>query len=147
MRTDPLVTAAALAAPAQLGGIAPFIVGLFVVAILIGAIVVGRRVRDREPPPPSQPQRRQGAWQTRQEHERGPSSPDHGPGHTHDEESVGYVTEHHESDEMQTEANGERRLPHEMRNPGSHPEELSEERKKWDPGSSGAFGSGGGGHH
>ncbi|MGI5338377.1 DUF6479 family protein [Streptomyces sp. CA-181903] len=42
---------------------------------------------------------------------------------------------------------GERVLPHELRNPGSHEEELTEEQRKWNPGSSGAFGSGGGGHH
>ncbi|GHC67328.1 DUF6479 family protein [Streptomyces cinnamoneus] len=142
MRTDHMD----LALPHWVGGTAPFIVGLCVCALLILAFVYGQRWRDREPPPPSNPQRRQGSWQTRQEHDLGPASPDHGPGHNDDEESaVGYVTEHRESDQLQTEANGERVLPHEINNPGSHPEERSEDRKKWDPGSSGAFGSGGGG--
>ncbi|MFC5148134.1 DUF6479 family protein [Streptomyces aureoversilis] len=137
-----------LAAPHWAGGIIQFIVGLFVVALLIVAVAKGFRKRDEEPPPPSQPQRRQGAWQTRQEHDTGPTSPDHGPGHNDDEENrVGYITEHREADELHPEANGERVLPHEVRNPGSHPEELSEERKKWNPGGSGGFGSGGPGHH
>ncbi|RLU94732.1 hypothetical protein CTZ27_18670 [Streptomyces griseocarneus] len=136
-----------LAAPAWLGGIVQFIIGICVVALLILAVVVGFRKRDKEPPPPSAPQRRSGAWQTRQEHDRGPDSPDHGPGHNDDEDVVGYVTEHRESDVVQPEASGERVLPHEIRNPGSHPEERSDERKKWNPGSSGGFGSGGPGHH
>ncbi|MFD0383697.1 DUF6479 family protein [Streptomyces stramineus] len=132
--------------PHWVGGVAPFIVGLFVVILLIAAVAKGMRKRDQEPPPPSQPQRRSGAWQTREEHDAGPHSPDHGPGHQDDESAVGYVTEHREADEMHPEAEGERVLPHEVKNPGSHPEELSDERKKWNPGSSGGFGSGGGGH-
>ncbi|MBC2876122.1 MULTISPECIES: DUF6479 family protein [Streptomyces] len=143
MRTDEMV----LALPAWVGGAAPFAVGLCVGALLLLAFVYGRRWRDKEPPPPSQPQRRQGAWQTREEHDRGPSSPDHGPGHEDNDDAVGYVTEHREADPLRTEGPGERVLPHELRNPGSHEEELTEERRKWNPGSSGAFGSGGGGHH
>ncbi|ARZ69721.1 DUF6479 family protein [Streptomyces sp. HU2014] len=136
-----------LAAPHWAGGIIQFIVGIVVVALLIVAVVKGFRKRDQEPPPTSAPQRRMGAWQTRQEHETGPTSPDHGPGHNDEEGTVGYVTEHRESHELHPEAEGERVLPHEVQNPGSHPEELSEERKKWNPGSSGGFGSGGPGHH
>ncbi|KJY43793.1 hypothetical protein VR41_01545 [Streptomyces sp. NRRL B-1568] len=136
-----------LALPSYLGGIAPFIVGLCVGGLLIAAFFFGQRYRAQEPPPPSQPQRRSGAWQTREEHESGPSSPDHGPGHDDNDDAVGYVTEHHESDRLQPEADGERVLPHEIRNPGAHPEELSDERKKWPPGSSGSFGSGGSGRH
>lgn len=135
-----------LALPHWVGGIAPFIVGLFVVGLLLAAFVYGQRWRDREPPPPSQPQRRQGAWQTRAEHDTGPTSPDHGPGHADDNGKIDYVTEHRESDPLQTEADGERVLPHEIHNPGSHPEEPTEERKKWSPGSSGSFGSGGSSH-
>ncbi|MFC5722129.1 DUF6479 family protein [Streptomyces gamaensis] len=134
-----------LAAPAWLGGIVQFVVGIFVVLVLIVAVVRGFRKRDQEPPPPSAPQRRMGAWRTPEERER--PAPDHGPGHAHDEESVGYVTEHRESDELHPEAQGERVLPHEIHNPGSHPEEPTEERKKWNPGGSGGFGSGGIGHH
>ncbi|MEV6672928.1 DUF6479 family protein [Streptomyces sp. NPDC051162] len=135
-----------LAAPDWLGGIVQFIVGICVVALLILAVVYGFRKRDKEPPPPSQPQRRSGAWQTRQEHDTGPESPDHGPGHNDENGVIGYVTEHRESDKLLPEADGERVLPHEVRNPGSHAEELTEERKKWNPGGSGGFGSGGGGH-
>ncbi len=140
MRTEHLD----LALPPWVGGVAPFIVGLAVCVLLILAFFFGQRWRDREPPPPAQPQRRQGSWQTRAEHERGPSTPDHGPGHNDGEDqAVGYVVQHHESDQLEPEANGERVLPHEIRNPGAHPEEPSEERKKWHPGSSGSFGSGG----
>ncbi|WP_414168863.1 DUF6479 family protein [Streptoverticillium reticulum] len=133
-----------LALPAYLGGLAPFIVGIFVVALLVGAVAYGMRKRDQEPPPPSQPQRRMGAWTTPEERDR-PRTPEHGPGHDDDEDAVGYVRGHRESDRLQTEADGERVLPHEIRNPGSHPEEPSEEDKKWRPGGSGSFGSGGAG--
>ncbi|GAA2722557.1 MULTISPECIES: DUF6479 family protein [Streptomyces] len=137
-----------LALPPWVGGAAPFLVGLCVGALLILAFFFGQRWRDREPPPPAHPQRRQGSWQTPQEHQRGPESPDHGPGHNDDEENaLGYVVEHRESDQLQSEADGERVLPHEIHNPGSHPEELSDERRKWKPGSSGSFGSGGAGSH
>ncbi|GHF10593.1 MULTISPECIES: DUF6479 family protein [Streptomyces] len=132
-----------LALPAYLGGIAPFAVGLIVVILLIVAVAYGMRKRDEEPPPPSAPQRRMGAWSTPEEDGR--PTPEHGPGHDDDEDAVGYVREHREPDPLQTEANGERVLPHEIRNPGSHPEEPSEEDKKWRPGGSGSFGSGGAG--
>ncbi|GHF64107.1 hypothetical protein GCM10010218_51940 [Streptomyces mashuensis] len=137
MRTD----LTDLALPAWVGGAAPFLVGLCVVALLLLGFFFGQRWRDREPPPPGQPQRRMGAWSTPQE--RGPAE-DHGPGHA-DEEGIGYVVEHREADQLHPEASGERVLPHEIKSPGSHPEEPDEERKKWHPGTSGSFGSGGAG--
>ncbi|MEV4437931.1 DUF6479 family protein [Streptomyces sp. NPDC049577] len=143
---DNSVDTVTLALPDWMGGIAPFLVGLVVVALLLAAFAFGRRWRDAEPPPPSQPQRRSGAWATPEE-AAGPPAADHGPGHNDNDDAVGYVTEHHEYEELRPEANGERVLPHEVRNPGAHPEEPSEERKKWRPGSSGSFGSGGAGGH
>ncbi|MFI1255651.1 DUF6479 family protein [Streptomyces netropsis] len=128
----------------HLVGIAPAVVGVIVTILLVVAVFWGRRKRDAEPPPPSAPQRRMGAWSTPGERE-GPKSPDHGPGHDDDEGTVGYVTEHHEQDEVPVQDQENRLLPHEL-NPASHEEELSEERKKWHEGGSGGFGSGGGGH-
>ncbi|MEV5509539.1 DUF6479 family protein [Streptomyces orinoci] len=132
-----------IALPAYLGGIAPFIVGIAVAVLLLLAFVFGMRWRDREPPPPSAPQRRMGSWRTPEEDGRPVEN--HGPGHNDDEDVVGYVTEHRAPEDIPP-GQPERILPHEL-SPGSHPEELSEERKKWRPGSSGSFGSGGAGHH
>ncbi|MEU6345892.1 DUF6479 family protein [Streptomyces sp. NPDC046977] len=61
-------------------GIVPLLVGVIVVGILVGAVVLGRRHRARQPAPAQRPQPRAGAWHTRDEHETG-RSPDHGPGH------------------------------------------------------------------
>ncbi|MFF5129864.1 DUF6479 family protein [Streptomyces syringium] len=129
----------------HLVGIAPAVVGVIVTILLIVAVFWGRRKRDAEPPPPAAPQRRMGAWSTPEEQREGAKSPDHGPGHADEEGTVGYVTEHHEQNEVPPLDQEHRMLPHEL-NPASHEEELSEERKKWHEGGSGGFGSGGGGH-
>ncbi|GAA2679167.1 DUF6479 family protein [Streptomyces aculeolatus] len=54
MRTDPHTTRAAgrAADAAVTAGLLPFLLGLVVVAVLIGAVWLGIRVRSREPAPP-----------------------------------------------------------------------------------------------
>ncbi|MFF5566495.1 DUF6479 family protein [Streptomyces sp. NPDC012623] len=73
----------------------PLVFGVVVVAVLIGAFVFGRRVRAREPSPPTP--------------EEQPTPPAGGP--------VGEVTEHREPNEVPRRA--ERLSPHELGGPGS----------------------------
>ncbi|WP_433893538.1 DUF6479 family protein [Streptomyces sp. CA-111067] len=72
-------------------GIGPLVIGVCIVALLIAAVVYGRRRTAREPAPPRGPQPRSGAWQTRQEHEDGPpAGSGHGPGHQDGGDREGY---------------------------------------------------------
>jgi hypothetical protein len=99
-------------------GIAPLVVGIFLVGILVGAVSLGLWARSKEPPPEQKPQPRAGAWQKREEHEEG-APPDHGPGHQDGERHS--LTETRETDEWVQD--GTRRLPHSMKgfgNWGSH---------------------------
>jgi hypothetical protein len=95
--------------------------GVVIVLVLIGAFVLGARVRRREPAPPKP-------------HEQ-PRVPDEGP--------VREVMENREPDEV---PRSDRRLtPHELPNHGNSPSRTasSKERPRWSEGSSGSFGSGG----
>ncbi|MGK5632952.1 DUF6479 family protein [Streptomyces sp. URMC 123] len=128
----------ALAARDHLVGIGPLIVGIIVVILLIAALWLGRRVREREPEPPQEPQPRGGAWETPQEHETGSVPPDHGPGHQ-DSERHEY-SERREPDEVPR--NGVRHMPYEFGS-GTRParEEEQDERPRWDRGG-GSHGTG-----
>ncbi|WP_431945715.1 DUF6479 family protein [Actinacidiphila sp. bgisy167] len=99
-------------------GIAPLVVGIFLVGILVGAVSIGMWARSKEPPPEQKPQPRGGAWHTREEYGR-PTPPDHGPGHQEGERHS--LTEWREPDEWPQD--GIRRLPHSLKgfgNWGSH---------------------------
>lgn len=106
-----------------LGGIAPFVAGVVVVAMLLGALWLGSRVRAREslrPRPDEQPQ-----------------LPEGGPVR---EERV-----NREPDEIPK--SDYRLTPYEVHgNMGSRPSE-SKKRPRWSKGGSGSFGSGGLGAH
>ncbi|MFV0137632.1 DUF6479 family protein [Streptomyces sp. HMX87] len=107
-----------LAATSGAVGVGLIVAGVVVVALLIGAFAMGIRVKRREPPPPDPAEQ--------------PSPPDGGP--------VRESQEAREPEEMPR--SDERLLPHELRHQGSRtaPEQ---ERRRWDEGSSGSFGSGG----
>lgn len=109
-----------LAARGHLIGIAPFIVGIIVAGGLIAAVVLGRRIRRREPPTPRP--------------EEQPKLPEGGP--------VFEVRENREPDEMPR--SDHRLTPHELHDSGTQQAE-SDERRIWDEGSGGSFGSGGSG--
>ncbi|MFD3454776.1 DUF6479 family protein [Streptomyces sp. NPDC058691] len=99
-------------------GVVPLTVGVIVVVILVGAVVVGRRHRARQPAPVQTSQPRAGAWQTRDEY--GVDLPsDHGPGH---QDGVSHgSSRRREPDEWSEQ--GTRRRPHSMKgfgNFGSH---------------------------
>lgn len=114
---------AALAAQRGALGVGLVVAGVVVVALLIGAFVVGARVRRREPAPPRP--------------EDQPRVPDGGP--------VREVRENREPDEV---PRSDRRLtPHELPGHGnmSSRTSTSQQRRRWDEGSSGSFGSGGAG--
>jgi len=99
-------------------GIAPLVVGIFLVGILVGAVSIGMWARGKEPPPEQKPQPRGGAWHTRQEYGR-ETPADHGPGHQDGERHT--LTEWREPDEWPQD--GVRRLPHSLKgfgNWGSH---------------------------
>ncbi|GAA4791863.1 DUF6479 family protein [Streptomyces ziwulingensis] len=93
-----------------------------VVALLIGAFAVGIRVKRRESPPPRP--------------EEQPHLPEGGP--------VGEIQENRTPQEMPRSE--ERLLPHELGQQGSR-SAPDQERPRWDEGSSGSFGGGGGGRH
>ena len=104
-------------------GIGLVAAGVAVVALLIGAFVLGVRIRRREPAPPRP--------------EEQPRLPDEGP--------VREVLENREPDEV---PRSDRRLtPHELPAHGNVSSRTSptKGRRRWDEGSSGAFGSGGSG--
>ncbi|MDX3214593.1 DUF6479 family protein [Streptomyces sp. ME02-6991-2B] len=119
-------------------GIAPLVVGIFLVGILVGAVSIGVWARSKEPPPEQKPQPRGGAWHTRDEYGR-ETPADHGPGHQDGERHT--LTEWREPDEWPQD--GIRRLPHSLKgfgNWGSHGVS-SPEGSAAGPGSRGAEGS------
>ncbi|MBC9730997.1 DUF6479 family protein [Streptomyces sp. TRM68367] len=102
-------------------GIGLLVAGLVVVAMLLGAFALGMRVKRREPPPPDPGEQ--------------PRIPDEGP--------VREVLENREADEV---PQGRHRLtPHQLKGHGNVGTRsgASKERRRWDKGSSGSFGSGG----
>jgi hypothetical protein len=102
-------------------GIAPLVVGIFLVGILVGAVSLGLWARSKEPPPDQQPQPRSGAWQKLEEHGRPGVPADHGPGHQDGERHE--LNEVREVDDWEPTPDGSRRLPHSMKgfgNWGSH---------------------------
>ncbi|MEW2221882.1 DUF6479 family protein [Streptomyces sp. NPDC006990] len=124
MNADVLAATADLAARDHLVGLVPGLIGLLIVAALIGAVWLGIRIKSREPELPEPDQQ--------------PHLPESGP--------VEEITENREPDEMPRD--GIRRLPHSgVHDQGDrehHPGEPPT-RKKWEPGKSGSFGSGGAG--
>ncbi|WP_234376813.1 DUF6479 family protein [Streptomyces sp. TP-A0356] len=105
--------------------IGPLIAAVLVVALLLGAFWMGVRIWRREPPPPRP--------------EEQPRLPDEGP--------VGEVRENREPEEVPRSRH--RLTPHRLKahgNVGSRTSS-SEQRPRWDRGSSGSFGSGGPGAH
>ncbi|MDT3400688.1 DUF6479 family protein [Streptomyces sp. B1866] len=121
----------------HLVGIGPLVVGIVVVAMLIAALWLGLRTRKAEPGPSQEKQPRAGAWQRRQETDEEAAADDHGPGHQDSERH-----EHAESREPhEVPADGRRRLPYEIENQASR-RSSDQERRQWDEGQSGSFGSG-----
>ncbi|WAZ22988.1 DUF6479 family protein [Streptomyces cinnabarinus] len=103
--------------------IAAFVGGLVIAGALVWAVQFGMRVMDRELPHPSP--------------EDHPKMPEGGPVHE--------MREMREPDEVPQTEGGERLMPYELRHAGSRRGE-DQKRKRWLPGSSGSFGSGGLGH-
>ncbi|MGV9449928.1 DUF6479 family protein [Streptomyces sp. NPDC003635] len=99
---------------------AAFVGGLIIAGALVWAVQFGMRVMDRELPHPSP--------------EEQPKLPEGGPVHE--------VREMREPNELPRSEGDERVLPHELRHAGSKTGE-DQSRKRWLPGSSGSFGSGG----
>ncbi|MET7640338.1 DUF6479 family protein [Streptomyces sp. NPDC005438] len=110
-----------LAASRGLLGVGPLLLGLVIVAVLIGAVAYGSRARRKGRDHPTEP---------------GPDRP---------EETDGFEMGRREADELPRD--GRRRLPHEI--DGTRGTRASEDSEPpvWDEGSSGSFGSGGPGHH
>lgn len=107
----------------QIGGLAPFILGAIVAAALIGAVVFGWRVRQREPRRPTP--------------EEQPKMPPGGP--VREDRST------RDADDV-PRADHDRLTPHQLDPQGTVPSEKEPPRPRWNEGSSGGFGSGGGGH-
>ncbi|MFE2352775.1 DUF6479 family protein [Streptomyces parvulus] len=102
-----------------------FILGLVVAGALIGAVRIGMRVMDRESDRPRADEQ--------------PHLPPTG--------AVREEREMREPDEIPLNQDGSPRLmPYELHHSGSRRGE-DQRRRRWLPGSSGAFGSGGSGHH
>lgn len=102
---------------------AAFVGGLIIAGALVWAVQFGMRVMDRELPHPSP--------------EEQPKLPEGG--------AVHEVREMREPNELPRSEGRERVLPHELNHAGSKTGE-DQSRKRWLPGSSGSFGSGGLGH-
>jgi hypothetical protein len=98
-----------LAVNDYLVGLGPMIIGVCIVLMLIGAVWIGMRRREPSITPGKRP--REGAWQTRQEHDTGPAADDHGPGHQ-DSGPRSHESRQPRPDEMPQD--GRRRLPHEI---------------------------------
>ncbi|MEU0965961.1 DUF6479 family protein [Streptomyces sp. NPDC005917] len=113
-----------LAAAGSVAGMTVIVVcGLLVTAALVWAVRLGIGVRRREPAPPR-----------RSEH---PMPPRTGP--------VREEREMREPNEVpQAGSEGERLTPHQLSNAPSRPSG-NQDRPRWQPGSSGSFGGGGGG--
>ncbi|MFJ8661077.1 DUF6479 family protein [Streptomyces sp. NPDC093795] len=123
-----LSAAQTLAAGVWQSGLGQFLAGLVVVFVLIGAVYLGFRVRDRESRTPKP-----------EEHPHRPET----------DRLPGEMSEYRRPAEM-PQTDGEHRLmPYQLKNAGStetSPEPPSEEKRKWGGISSGGFGSGGTGH-
>ncbi|MEU6625144.1 DUF6479 family protein [Streptomyces litmocidini] len=115
-----------LAAGVWQSGLAQVLGGLVVVVVLIGAFVLGIRLKNKELPPPP------------------PESQPHRP---ETDRLPGEVAEYRKPAEM-PHTDGENRLmPYNLKSSGeADPGPQSEERRKWRGISSGGFGSGGTGH-
>jgi hypothetical protein len=110
-----------LAAESGAVGIGLIVAGVVVVALLLGAFVLGSRIRRREPGPPRPDEQ--------------PRMPADGP--------VREVRETREPNEMPR--SDHRLTPHEMPGHGNMPSRSNpeKERPRWDQDSGGSFGSGG----
>jgi hypothetical protein len=91
-------------------GIGPLIIGICIVALLIAAVWFGRKRIAGEPPVPRDRGPRAGAWQTREEHDRG-APEDHGPGH---QDSPPRTHESRQPVPDEVPRDGRRRYPHEI---------------------------------
>ncbi|MGW0912948.1 DUF6479 family protein [Streptomyces sp. NPDC002784] len=103
--------------------VAAFAGGLFIAGALVFAVQFGMRVMDRELPHPSP--------------EEQPTPPVGGP--------IREIREMREAEEIPLAAGGERLMPHDLRRQSTR-RGADQKRKRWLPGSSGSFGSGGLGH-
>ncbi|MET9350333.1 DUF6479 family protein [Streptomyces termitum] len=121
-----LSAAQTLAAGVWQSGLGQVIGGLVLVAVLIAAVWLGFRVRDREsrtPRPEEQPRR-----------------PD-------DAGIPGEASEYRSPNEVPRTDGAHRLMPYQLKDGGTTaPEPPSEEKRKWGGISSGGFGSGGTGH-
>jgi hypothetical protein len=103
------------------GVVAILIAGVVIVCALIWAVRLGMKVRRREPGPPRRGEQ--------------PKLPESGP--VHETRQV------REPNEVPRAGDGDERLtPHQLHASGSRRSE-DQTRRRWDPGSSGSFGSGG----
>ncbi|EHN72343.1 DUF6479 family protein [Streptomyces coelicoflavus] len=101
-----------------------FIIGLVIAGALVWAVRTGMRVMDREPRRPRADEQ--------------PHLPDTGP--VHEEREI------REPDEIPLNEDGSPRLmPYQLHHSGSRRGD-DQQRRRWSPGSSGSFGSGGPGH-
>ncbi|MEU6974469.1 MULTISPECIES: DUF6479 family protein [unclassified Streptomyces] len=108
-------------------GLAQVLGGLVVVVVLIGAFVLGMRLKDRESRPPA---------------------PEEQPHRPETDALPGEMSEYRRPAEM-PQTDGEHRLmPYQLKDAGTEtsPDPPSEEKRKWGGISSGGFGSGGTGH-
>jgi hypothetical protein len=103
--------------------VAAFVGGLIIAGALVWAVQFGMRVRDRELPRPNPDEQ--------------PHLPDGGP--------VWESRELREPDEVPHAHDGQRLMPYELHTSGSRTGK-DQHRRRWLPGSSGSFGSGGAGH-
>ncbi|MFF2776003.1 DUF6479 family protein [Streptomyces sp. NPDC058052] len=111
-------------------GLAQVLGGLVLVAVIIGAFVLGMRAKDKELPPPE------------------PESHPHRPA---TDRLPGEMSEYRRPAEMPHTDGPHRLTPYQLKGGGTagsetSPEPPSEERRKWGGISSGGFGSGGVGH-
>ncbi|MFE0651117.1 DUF6479 family protein [Streptomyces sp. NPDC059534] len=111
-------------------GLAQVLGGLVLVGVIIGAFVLGMRIRDRESPPPT------------------PESQPHRP---ETDRLPGEMSEYRRPAEVPRTDGAHRLTPHQLKGAGTagtetSPDPPSEERRKWGGISSGGFGSGGTGH-
>ncbi|HEY8978696.1 MAG TPA: DUF6479 family protein [Streptomyces sp.] len=114
-----------LAAPSGLLSLGMFVVGVALVAMLLGAFWLGNRIKMREPPCPR---------------------PDEQP-HLPPEGAVHEILENREPEEVPKVPKGGHALtPYELTNMQTRHSD-SKIRRRWSPGSSGSFGGGGLGAH
>ncbi|MFE5613633.1 DUF6479 family protein [Streptomyces sp. NPDC056524] len=112
-----------IAAGVWQSGLAQVLGGLVVVAVLIGAFMLGIRIKNRELPPPD------------------PESQPHRPA---SDQLPGEMSEYRKASEVPLNDGEHRLMPYNLNSSGeTDPEPPSEERRKWRGISSGGFGSGG----